>query len=472
MKLRQRVTRLRTAFLSVLLSPMVNSQDGFLSLAQCIEKALSDNAALMLAQDELGIARARQRVATMAVLPAITGKLDETRGKADNSGDENQDFLERSYGVQATQSIFAGGKVWGTRRQASLATEIAALQLEKQRLDVRHAVTEAYWRVAALQRALAVHRANHKTLQEDLEKAVRHELSEARTARIELLSTRAQNRESETVIAELEEDLMEARVALLDAIGQRVPIDFDVPEDLPTGEAVVDEADALRIARANRADIRIADRMIESARVGRMIGRAGLLPKVDLNGFYGRSGAAFVQSEVLSYKKDWNAGVTMGWALGGNTAKFSAYQEQTSPKLGESSRTKTNSNSVSLSLGDALTTGVTNRESRKTFHEEEWRYEKARRDLETEVKLAVQRVKAAARRRETAKAKAEEAQQELKDSRALLQDDRAHLGDFAVAKNRVAFAHAAHAQSQAQYLAALSALNRAVGVADQYRIAP
>jgi hypothetical protein len=132
----------------------------------------------------------------------------------------------------------------------------------------------------------------------------------------------------------------------------------------------------------------------------------------------------------------------VGWALGGNTAKFSAYQEQTSPKLGESSRTKTNSNSVSLSLGDALTTGVTNRESRKTFHEEEWRYEKARRDLETEVKLAVQRVNGrGADGVKPPSAKAEEAQQELKDSRALLQDDRAHLGDYAVAKNRVAFAH-------------------------------
>ncbi|MBK8651592.1 MAG: TolC family protein [Elusimicrobia bacterium] len=115
---------------------------------------------------------------------------------------------------------------------------------------------------------------------------------------------------------------------------------------------------------------------------------------------------------------------------------------------------------------------MTNRESRKSFHEEEWRYEKARRDLETDVRLAVHRVTAASRRREAARAKAEEAQQELKDSRALLQDDRAHLGDYAAAKNRVAFAHAAHAQAQAQYLIAVSALNRAVGVADQYRVGP
>jgi outer membrane protein TolC len=185
-------------------------------------------------------------------------------------------FWSAPTGVQATQSIFAGGQGVG-----HAATGLASprklrrnLQLEKQRFDVRHAVTEAYWRVAALQRALAIHKANHKTLQEDLEKAVRHELSEARTARIELLSTRAQNRESETAIAELEEDLMEARVALLDAMGQRVPMDFAVPEELPTGQAAVDEGDALRVAKSNRPDIRIADRMIESARVGRMIGRS------------------------------------------------------------------------------------------------------------------------------------------------------------------------------------------------------
>ncbi|MBK8651593.1 MAG: TolC family protein [Elusimicrobia bacterium] len=284
-------------------------------LSVLIEKALTDNAALMLAQDELGIARARQRVATMAVLPALTGKLDESRGKADNSGDENQDFLERSYGLQATQTLFSGGKVWGTRRQSVFATEIANLQLEKQRLDVRHAVTEAYWRVAALQRALAIHKANHKTLQEDLEKAVRHELSEARTARIELLSTRAQNRESETAIAELEEDLMEARVALLDAMGQRVPMDFAVPEELPTGQAAVDEGDALRVAKSNRPDIRIADRMIESARVGRAIGRSGLFPKVDLNGFYGRSGAALCRAKVFPTKIG-TPGFSVGWAWG------------------------------------------------------------------------------------------------------------------------------------------------------------
>lgn len=104
----------RGLFVAYLILPQIvgAEEKTTIALSVLVERALSDNAALMLAQDELGISRARQRVATMSVLPALTGKLDESRGKADNSGDENQDFLERSYGLQATQTIFAGGKVW------------------------------------------------------------------------------------------------------------------------------------------------------------------------------------------------------------------------------------------------------------------------------------------------------------------------------------------------------------------------
>lgn len=446
--------------------------DEVVSLSDCIQKALADNPSLTVAQDDVSISRARQRAATVSLLPALSGKLDETTGKILESTLINKDFIERSYGVQGTLSLFSGGKLWGTRRQAVISSEVAQLQLEKQKLDVRHAVTEAYWRVVAVQRALSTHQTTHESLQQDLEKAVRHELSEARSARIELLSTRAQNRESESALAELEEDVIEARMGLLDAIGQKIPLNFAVPDDIPEGTVTVDLDEALRLARAHRPDLKIADRMMESARWGRVVGRSGFYPKVDVNGFYGRSGSAFVQSEPLTYQKDWNAGVTASWALGGNTAKASAFQEHTSPKLGESSRTSTESQSLTLTLGDAMGVGVTHRESKKTFHEEAWRYEKARRDIDSEVRLAVQRVVSARRRCDAARSKMQEAQQELKSTRSLLQDDRAHLGDFAAAKNRLAFAEAGYAQSKAQFLIAVSGLNRTVGIADQYRVMP
>ncbi|HMZ26278.1 MAG TPA: TolC family protein [Elusimicrobiota bacterium] len=440
-----------------------------LTLDRCLEKALAQNPALTLAEDDFAIARARARAAAVSLFPAVTAKADETTGRAEQ-GVDNPPFVQRSYGVQATQTIFSGGKLWGTQRQASLGAEIARWQLEKQRLDVRHAVTEAYWRVAGLQQALRAHRDAHGLLQEDLEKAVRHDLSEARSARIELLSTRAQNRESEAALAEVQESLLEARQALWDALGERTATEYQVPEEMPAGFVDVDESEALRLARDHRPDTRIADRMMESARFARSVARSGVFPKIDLNGFYGRSASAFIETDPLIYKKDWNVGLSANWAFIGNSVKYSAYREKTSPRLGESSRTETDNHALSLSLGDALGVGVVHREGRRSFHEEEWRYEKSRRDADNDVRLAVRRTATARSRYEAARAKLEEALQEFKDTRSLLQEDRAHLGDLAAARNRVAFAQAAQAQSQAQYLAAVSALNRAVGLSDKYRV--
>ena len=42
-------------------------------------------------------------------------------------------------------------------------------------------------------------------------------------------------------------------------------------------------------------DVKIQDRLMESARMARRVNRSSYFPKVDLNGFIGRSGAAFTQ---------------------------------------------------------------------------------------------------------------------------------------------------------------------------------
>jgi outer membrane protein TolC len=440
-----------------------------LNLSYCVKTALARHPGLALAQEEVVIADRRRRVAGMSLLPAVTLKGEETRGRADEATGTPM-FLQRSYGAQATQTLFYGGKLWSDRRRATLGSEAARLQAEKQRLDVRHAVAEAYWKVVALEKSRAHYQEVYRLLQEDLEKAARHELSESRSARIQLLSTRVQNRECETALAETEENLVEARAALLDAMGQDRWIQFSVPQDLPAHPIKTNEEECLRLARSNRPELKSAEMLLESARLGRRIGASGYFPRVDLNGFYGRSGAAFIATDPFTYRKDWNAGVRVSWPLAGNTGRYSAFKERTSPRLGESSRTETETQSVAVTLGDSLNVGVESLESKKTLHEEQWRYDKTYRDVEQDVRVAVRRVTSAWARAETAKARLDESQQQLKDVRALFQDDRAHLGDLAAARNRVASAQAAHAQALAHYLTSVSALNRAVGIADHFRV--
>jgi outer membrane protein TolC len=146
-------------------------------------------------------------------------------------------------------------------------------------------------------------------LQEDLEKAVRHELGHSRSARIELLATRSQAREAEAALAELDEALVEARIALLDAMGQRFPfVTLTWRRKLPRGSWMFSEDECLRLARAHRPEIRVAENLMESARLARTMAISPFYPKVDLSGFYGRSGSAFTETDQLQMKKDWNAG--------------------------------------------------------------------------------------------------------------------------------------------------------------------
>ena len=88
-----------------------------LTLDRCLEKALAQNPALTLAEDDFAIARARARAAAVSLFPAVTAKADETTGRAEQ-GVDNPPFVQRSYGVQATQTIFSGGKLWGTDRKS------------------------------------------------------------------------------------------------------------------------------------------------------------------------------------------------------------------------------------------------------------------------------------------------------------------------------------------------------------------
>ncbi|MGQ0644891.1 MAG: TolC family protein [Elusimicrobiota bacterium] len=440
-------------------------------LEHCTKTALDKHPSLSLAQEEVWVGDARRRAATVSLFPAVSVKADETRGRADPAagGAAAPAFVQRSYGVQATQTLFSGGRMWSERRRSALGSEVARLQLEKQKLDVRHAVAEAYWKLAGLEKARAAYQDTCAELQQDVEKAARHELGQSRSARIELLSTRAQSRECELALAEAEENILEARAALLDAMGYVRAAAIEVQTDLPGAEVKADEEEAARQARSSRPELAIAEKLHRSAVLSRRVAVSSFYPRVDLNGFYGRSGAAFIETEPFDYRKDWNAGVRASWPLLGNTLRYSSFKEKTSPKLGESSRTETESQSASLSLGDALGAGVEARESRKALHEEEWRRDKTLRDVEQEARLAARRVRSAWRRAESARSRLEEAQQQYKDTRSLFQDDRAHLGDMAAARNRVAAAQAGRVQALAQYNAAVAGLNRAVGIPDFYR---
>jgi hypothetical protein len=68
------IEALISVILMVLLGPghlLSEGGDEVVSLSDCIQKALADNPSLTLAQDDVSISRARQRAATVSLLPRL-----------------------------------------------------------------------------------------------------------------------------------------------------------------------------------------------------------------------------------------------------------------------------------------------------------------------------------------------------------------------------------------------------------------
>jgi outer membrane protein TolC len=441
-----------------------------LSLEECLRMAMAENAELLAAEEAEDVARARLVATGAALLPAVTVKTEETRGRADEAGG-TPSFVERVQGVQATQTLFAGGGIWAARRRAGLESRAGRLEAERLRRQVRHRVEEAFWRTAALTEACDVYREALAGLGELLEKAARHELGDSPRARIELLSVRAQAREAEALLAETGAERAEWAARLADLMGRR---EADPPEPAASLDAVrveADEAECAALARRHRPETAAAELDGETAQWREREGRARLLPRADASGFYGRSGAAFDRTDPFRYRTDWNAGVKVTWPLWGSTAGASSQKQRTSPRLGESTRTDTETLGASVTLGDALGLRADAIEAGRRRRSEDRRVARARRDVETDARTACRRAEAAWRRAESAAAREEEAVQSWKETRSLAAEDRAHLGDEAAARLRIASAKAARAQARGHYLAAVSDLNRAVGLPDRFRAA-
>ncbi|HOW28428.1 MAG TPA: TolC family protein [Elusimicrobiota bacterium] len=434
-------------------------------LNRCIKTALEHNPTLSLAQEEISVSMARRRQATAALWATCTLRADETKGQAE-SGTGLPMFVQRSYGIQATQPLFQGGRRMATHRRSVLEMESACLEVEKLKNDIRHSVAESYWRIVALKNAIAAYRDIHPSLQSDLENAARHELSDNRNARIEFLTTRTQNRECEASLSELEEQLSENSLRLAETLGLPRSFQVRLVPDIPDGKAEWNEADCLKAGIRHRPEQRLARLLYEGAEQEYRIRRSELYPHIDLRGFYGRSGSSYVESDPFYYKEDWNAGVFMTWRLAGQSLKYDGNKERTSPHPGDSSRTETETQSIALTLGDAFDSMVSLRDGRKNYHAETGRYERSKQSVEEDIRSAMKRLRTAQARRDAARDRLEESLQLFKDTQSLLQGNRAHLGDLSTARNRVAAAQSARAQTMADYLIAVSALNQAIGIPD------
>ena len=130
-------------------------------------------------------------------------------------------------------------------------------------------------------------------------------------------------------------------------------VSAELPNDVP--EISFTLKDCISFVQTNNLDVKIAKVQIEMADTKIKINRAKVLPKLYLDGFYGRSGDAFT-TVPLELTTSWSVAAKLSWGLWGNSLNATYSTDKTEPTtiVDASKRVETTAFDIQLSILDDL----------------------------------------------------------------------------------------------------------------------
>jgi outer membrane protein len=294
-----------------------------LELAECLDIALQQNAAILKSKDELEAAYGVVVQTRAVALPKLqgTGQYAYTDQLESLSVEGASVTFERQQswnaGLRLVQSIYEGGRIKAALHTASLTKEQALQAHQVVILDALLLVRIAYYDVLLAAEQIVVEEASVKLQQRELDDTTRR-YNAGTVPRFNVLR-------SEVALANEKPKLIQARNAyriaknnLAQLLGYRVPA--TVWEDIPLQLAGKLRADpyeielpqALQEALQMRPELHFLRATEGLRREAVKSAKAGYLPSVQLFGGYGWRSAVF-QNDLSTDIAGWNTGAQLSW---------------------------------------------------------------------------------------------------------------------------------------------------------------
>jgi outer membrane protein, multidrug efflux system len=265
-------------------------------LSGLIELAQDDNRNLAVAAARLREARAEVTIQRAALFPAIDAEAQANRtgvGRSALSSNGQQDSIRNSFGLSASASY--GLDVWGLSRDnlrsAEEALKASRFAQRAVALTTTAAVANTYFEILALREQIAI--ANEDIAAIDgILRIVKLKVHAGTASHLDLAQEQAQIESVQGQLPLLEEQALEAQVALAVLVGQP-PEGFRVEAQ---------SADAIRLPEVvpglpsqlllRRPDVAEAEANLAAAHANLQAARAAFLPQFALSGSAGFSSAA------------------------------------------------------------------------------------------------------------------------------------------------------------------------------------
>ena len=138
---------------------------------------------------------------------------------------------------------------------------------------------------------------------------------------------------------------------------------YELPDDVT--EIAFTIQDLKSFVLTNNLDVQSAKVQQKMADMKIKIGRAKVIPKFYIDGFYGKSGEAFT-TQPLELSAAWSVALRMSWSLWGNSLEASYNNDRVAPStiVDASKRVETTTYDIKLSILDDLAYFVESKEAR------------------------------------------------------------------------------------------------------------
>ncbi len=436
-------------------------ESGPMTPQEAVDKALAVYEPARIALEESELAMLKVKEARRNLFPGASLRGSYTLGKA------SAEFREQRAGLQVEHPLYDAGRLRDAYKQTLVNLQISQKRYEKVRADFAFEVAQAYFELLAAQQSVGS-RDRLLRIAQEIFQSTQRRFDAGLVTRMELLNVQSQFSQARFQVEGARNDVAVAELKFRHRMNWDEMLPMTLPDRFPPAPSrVVELADALRTAAWQRPDIQLNTLLVEFHKYEERLAQKKSSWKLDLTGFAGESSGAF-KTEPLQANPDYSIALKMSKIWGGSTASVTGTKTETSPQVGQTSVTKSNSLQTEIGVLNALSGATEVEQAHIGRMKAQQDLTETRQTTSQEVHEAYYAYQKAALTLQHAQQKEQFRLEQVKILRAQAELNEILPSQLLEAELQLSDDQVAQLQAQSSYHTALARLNKAIGMTGYY----
>ena len=463
----QKMTKIPADLISVV-APLKEAQR-VLTLKECIDIAVKNSHQLKIAEKQILLSKSRIMEARRNLFPKLSLGFEESRGRI-----QGRRYYGKKEFVEGSHTIYKGGELVYTLKQAQLNLEVEKTTCEKTKNELILQVKKSYYGLWKARENLKMQLGLAQEV-DSMFNIVQKGFDGGVIAKLEFLNVSSQSSQVHYQLESASGDEAVSELVLKQVMNVDLKEKIDIEPVAGFKKFDVDFDTALRMAYISRPEMKINSLTMEYYRYDKKIAGAKDLPKVDLMGSWGLMKELYLAEDNLTkpdgttdpFRKledQWYVGAKVQVPFWGSTAEVQQTREEWPPVVSAFRGTESTTNTAKIFLLDKLGVYSDKKQADIDYAKAVSEFDKLKQDITVEVKEGCFAYEKALLQLETASNKIKYQEKDLELARFKRGMDE--TPDSAVIESMIKTTQErfGYIQAISDYHTAIASLNKALGI--------